>query len=146
MTIEGTGAAAIADAFHAQHDRLFGYSSPESPIELLAVRTTAVGSTVKPPTSELDELEVDEAEATRGGTRPVWDPESRTVRETPVHDGLRLAAGERVAGPAIVELANTTIVVLAGFELSVDDYGSFVLASGAARERVAQGLAAALRT
>ena len=38
----------------------------------------------------------------------------RELRETPVYEGLALGAGARLDGPAIVELANTTIVVLAG--------------------------------
>jgi hypothetical protein len=43
-----------------------------------------------------------------------------------------------VAGPAIVELANTTIVVLTGFDLVVDRFGSFVLGAGSrGRERAA---------
>ena len=57
----------------------------------------------------------------------------------------RSAPGARLDGPAIVELANTTIVVLAAFQLSVDAYGTFVLAAGAARERGAAGIAEALR-
>ena len=137
--------AAILETFHAQHDRLFGYSSPEMPVELLAVRTTAVGSTAKPPITELAGAGVADADAARSGTRPVWDPQAQAMRETPVYEGLALAAGSRVAGPAIVELANTTIVVLAAFELTVDAYGSFVLAAGAARGRVAAGIAEALR-
>jgi N-methylhydantoinase A len=145
VPIESTDIAAIEDAFGAQHDRLFGYASPGSPIELLAVRTTALGSTAKPPMTPLEGDGTTDAEAARTGTRAVWDPDARELRETPVYDGLALGAGARLDGPAIVELANTTIVVLAAFQLSVDAYGTFVLAAGAARERAAAGIAEALR-
>ena len=146
VPIVDTEPATIAAAFHAQHDRLFGYSSQEMPIELLAVRSTALGSTGKPPLGELDDQGTTDAEGALRGHRPVWDPPTRALRETPVYDGLALGAGARLEGPAIVELANTTIVVLASFELSVDAYGSFLLAAGAARERLATGIAEALRT
>ena len=57
---------------------------------------------------------------------------------TPVYDGRALGAGAALSGPAIVELANTTIVVLDGFELLVDRFGSFVLYAGErGRERSA---------
>jgi N-methylhydantoinase A len=131
VPIASTETAAVEAAFHSQHDRLFGYSSPGSPIELLAVRVTAVGSTEKPSTDLLDDRATLTATAAQLGVRPVWSPAGRELRETPVYDGLALAAGARLDGPAVVELANTTIVVLAGFRLSVDPHGSFMLASEA---------------
>ena len=67
------------------------------------------------------------------------------MQETPVYDGLALAAGAELLGPAIVELANTTIVVLAGFRLSVDQYGSFVLAAGDESSALTAGIAHAGR-
>jgi N-methylhydantoinase A/oxoprolinase/acetone carboxylase beta subunit len=46
-----------------------------------------------------------------------------------VWDGRRLAVGTTLAGPVIVELANTTIVVPRHFSLRVDAYGGFALHS-----------------
>ena len=48
----------------------------------------------------------------------------------PCSTGVRSEPAPALSGPAIVELANTTIVVLDGFELLVDGYGSFVLYTG----------------
>jgi N-methylhydantoinase A len=112
--------------FHAQHDLLFGYSTGEMPVEVLACRVTTTGVTLKPEHSGLAEGGGD-AEAVHAGERPVWSPVERRLVETPVYDGLALGPGASLSGPAIVELANTTIVVLDGFELLVDRYGSFVL-------------------
>ncbi|HEY4281339.1 MAG TPA: hypothetical protein VGM91_24215, partial [Conexibacter sp.] len=47
-----------------------------------------------------------------------------------VYDGEALAPGTTIAGPAIVELPNTTIVVPDGFNISVDAYRSLVLHAG----------------
>jgi N-methylhydantoinase A len=131
LTVSATAAnpEAVAAAFHAEHDRLFGYASLEAPVEQLAVRVSLRGITAKPSARELPADGGDPAGARRG-TRLVWSPAERALRETPVYDGLALGPGAAVAGPAVVELANTTIVVLAGFELTVDRYGSFVLFSG----------------
>jgi N-methylhydantoinase A len=42
-----------------------------------------------------------------------------------VFDGERLLAGNRVEGPAIVETADTTVVVHPGTALKVDALGNF---------------------
>jgi N-methylhydantoinase A len=129
VPLHAVEAAAIATAFHAQHDLLFGYASPEMPVEVLAVRMTTTGTTSKPELRPLDAAGVRSGEAPLGA-RPVWSPAERRLVETPVMDGLALAAGTAFAGPAVIELANTSIVVLEGFEVAVDRFGSFVLWTG----------------
>ena len=66
----------------------------------------------------------------RRGERPVWDPAARALEPTPVWDGEKLVVASTLAGPAIVELASTTIVVPRGFTLDVDAYGGFAIHSG----------------
>jgi N-methylhydantoinase A len=61
--------------------------------------------------------------------------------ETPVYDGSALGAGATLAGPAVVELMNTTILVLEGFDLVVDRFGSFVLYAGERGRQLAEQLA-----
>jgi N-methylhydantoinase A len=140
LPIENLDPAHVAEAFHAYHDLLFGYSSQEAPVELLACRVTTIGVTPKPEHAALTDS-TGTAGAARRGSRPVWSPADRRLVDTHVFDGRALAPGAEVAGPAIVELANTTIVVLGGFDLVVDRFGSFILTAGeAGRTRVA-GLA-----
>jgi N-methylhydantoinase A len=129
--------AQIASAFHAQHDLLFGYSSPEMPVEILACRVTTVGRAPKLAQLALPETRGGPDEA-RVGERPVWSPSQRRLVESPVYDGHVLGPGVTLVGPAIVELANTTIVVLDGFDLLLDRFGSFILQAGErGRERAA---------
>ena len=66
--------------------------------------------------------------------------------DTPVYDGHGLAAGFEASGPAIVELATTTIVVPEGFELLVDRRGSFVLAAGERGRKLADDLGVSRNT
>jgi N-methylhydantoinase A len=49
---------------------------------------------------------------------------------TPIYDGARLVAGNRVAGPAVVETTDTTIVVHPRRTLRVDAFGNFEIAFG----------------
>ena len=60
----------------------------------------------------------------------MWDPDERALVPTPVWDGRTLAVSATLDGPAIVELASTTIVVPRGFTLDVDAYGAFAVHSG----------------
>jgi N-methylhydantoinase A len=116
-----------ADAFHADHDRLFGFSSPEQPVELLAIRLGVVGRTEKPDATDGGEVAPGEPLL---GSRPVWSAEERALVATPVYDGERLEPGTTIPGPAIVELPNTTIVVPAGFTLGVDAYRALAVFAG----------------
>jgi N-methylhydantoinase A len=118
---------AAAAAFHAEHDQLFGHASHGAPVEVLAVRVSALGRTEKPEiVSGPDDVEAD----ARRGERPVWDPVERALEPTPVWDGRKLSVSSTLAGPAIVELASTTIVVPRGFTLDVEAYGAFAVHSG----------------
>jgi N-methylhydantoinase A len=135
---EAPDLAAMTDAFHAEHDRTFGYSSPDSTIECLALRLSARGETQKPDLGEMDEM-------SSGAPDPVthrltWSARSRAMVDTPVYDGHGLSAGFEAAGPAIVELATTTIVVPEGFDLLVDRRGSFVLVAGERGRKLADDL------
>jgi N-methylhydantoinase A len=47
--------------------------------------------------------------------------------ETPIYDGERLLAGNRMVGPAIIEERMTTVVIPPGFDCSMDRFGSYVL-------------------
>jgi N-methylhydantoinase A len=128
---EPGGAPAIGDMeerFGAEHDRTFGYASSSSAIECLAVRLSSVGATPQVDLSDLDEMA--EGRVAPSGRRATWSPGSRAMVDTPVYDGHGLQPGFEVAGPAIVELATTTIVLLEGFDLVVDRRGAFLLCAG----------------
>src|SRR5260221_11981012 len=60
--------------------------------------------------------------------RDIYWPELGKRRATPVYDGEQLASGNKISGPAIVETADTTVVVQPGTKLRVDELGNFELA------------------
>jgi N-methylhydantoinase A len=61
------------------------------------------------------------------GKRPMLFRGAEGYRETPVYGGSRLRAGNLVAGPAVVEEANTTVVVLQGFQLELTPFSSYLM-------------------
>ncbi len=62
--------------------------------------------------------------------RQVYWPDEQAWVPTAVHDGGALKPGNRVNGPAVVELPNTTVAVAAGSQVTLDAIGNFVLSIG----------------
>jgi N-methylhydantoinase A len=126
--VEGRDAAGIAGLFHAEHNRLFGYSLAEegTPVEIINVRVQAVGVTDKPAYREEAWAGADASGALKG-RRSVYVPETGAFAEVPVYDGHRLRFGNRVDGPALVEQETTAVFVSASYDCVVDALGSFAL-------------------
>ncbi len=119
---------AIADAFHREHDRLYGYelSREGTDLELINVRVQSVGRTDKPPLPRRPAGGTDPS-AARKGARRAFVPETDAFADVPVFDGHALRAGNALAGPALIERTDTTIFVSDAFTARVDDLGSCVL-------------------
>jgi N-methylhydantoinase A len=118
---------AVRKRFHAQHDRLYGYSLEEegTRVELLNVRLSAVGVTKKPPLERQPRRAPSPRHALKG-SRPVF---FFRFQKTPVNDGDRLVHGNRIQGPAIIESVNTTIVVPPRYTAQYDAHGNCVLSA-----------------
>ena len=61
------------------------------------------------------------------GVRPAWLAEGGGFTETTVYDRYRLAVGDELAGPAVVEEAGSTLVVPAGATARVAPSGNIVM-------------------
>jgi N-methylhydantoinase A len=118
----------VRERFHAQHDRLYGYAlrAEGAPVELLNVRLAASGITGKPPLRREPRRSPNPAGALKG-KRSVWLAERARFRPVPVFDGDRLGHGNRLRGPAIIETANTSIVVPPRWRAEYDAHGNCIL-------------------
>jgi N-methylhydantoinase A len=127
-SIRARDAAGIAAAFHAEHQRLYGYSleSEHAPVEIINVRVQALGATDKPRLGEEAPAGSDPG-AARKGSRSAYVPEHDAFRTVTVYDAHRLRNGNRIEGPAIVEAVTTTIVLSASYDGACDAHGSVVL-------------------
>jgi len=117
----------IAESFHRAHERLYTYSTPETPLEIMNLRVTAVGAVDKAGLTRKG-LSGRDASKARKGERKAWFEEG--FQSVPVYDRDRLAPGNLLPGPAIVEERITTVVVHPGWSLRVDEYENLVLEAG----------------
>jgi N-methylhydantoinase A len=114
----------IAEQFHAEHQRSYGFAAPEEPVELVNIRLTAVGEVGKP-----QSLRAAEAPATTARprtTRRVFFSETGFV-DTPVFDRDEVARGHHLAGPAIVEQDDSTTVIHPGYAGVGDPTGNILI-------------------
>ncbi len=119
---------AIRHLFHQAHNRLYGYDLGESgtAVELVNIRLVATGLTPKPALSS-EPPSGESAAAAQKGERPIFLPAQARFAPVPVFDGDRLRHGNRIAGPAVIEAVNTTIIAAEDFDLHVDAVGTCVL-------------------
>jgi N-methylhydantoinase A len=115
----------IAQAFHAAHERLYSYSTPDTPLEIINLRVTAVGSVDK---SGLDALPAHSAGSSHAvkGSRKVYFEELGWT-DTTVYDREKLKTGNTLAGPAVIEERITTVIVHPKWDARIDEYGDCVL-------------------
>jgi N-methylhydantoinase A len=116
----------IAARFHAAHQRLFLYSEPDSPLESINVRVTGVGAIPKTPLTSWPAGGLDSTPALKG-TRLAYFPEAGGWVDTLVYDGSKLRAGNRIAGPAVVEEVTTTIVICPNDVAEIDRLGNVII-------------------
>ena len=116
----------IAESFRAAHERLYTYATPESELEVINLRVTAVGAVDKTGLGRKPAGGPD-AEGARKGERQAWFEESGGFIQVPVYDRDRLSPGHRLGGPAIVEERITTVVVHPGWSLAVDEFENLVM-------------------
>ncbi|MGY1987605.1 hydantoinase/oxoprolinase family protein [Blastococcus sp. SYSU DS0669] len=124
--LDRAAAEEVAQTFHAAHRQLYGYDFADDPrqaVEWVNLRVSGIGPIRRP---DLVELEPGEGGADRAvtGSRPVFFDE---WVETPTYDRARLAPGDVVPGPAIVEEFGSTVPVHPGFAATVDTHGNLLL-------------------
>ncbi|MFH1929386.1 MAG: hydantoinase/oxoprolinase family protein [Chloroflexota bacterium] len=119
----------IAGRFHAAHERLFLYSEPESPLESINVRVTAIGTIPKTSLAPWPAGGPDAGAAIKE-TRQAYFVDAGGWVDTPIYDGSKLRAGNRIAGPAIIEEVTTTIVICPHDQAEIDQLGNVVIDVG----------------
>lgn len=114
----GGAAAEIAELFHARHERLYGFRDAKSPVDITTVRLRATAAS---PRVAFPEIASGPAPDPRGRRRVYVAGE---WSEAALYDRGELRAGNRIAGPAIVEQEDTTVWLAPGWAASVDAVGS----------------------
>jgi N-methylhydantoinase A len=110
--------------FHEAHLARFGFNIPGEIIEIVNFSVTVVSVTPKP---EFKHIPQGAGEPRAVARRSVMFPAGR--QETPIYRREELRAGQRFAGPAIIEEAASVTVLNPGQSLTVDPYGNLLLAT-----------------
>ncbi len=116
------------ESFYAQrYGEGAGYR--EAGIEVLKQRVRAVGLL---PSIELTRQKKTRkpAQSALKGQRVVYWGEIERFEDTPIYNGDQLMPGHKVSGPAIIELAYTTVPVRPDQSASIDNYGNLALKVG----------------
>ena len=112
--------------FHDLHEQLYAFKRPEHSSEVLTLRLDLIGAR---DTAQLrsEPFGAEDPAPALKGARDVYFEERAEFVETPVYDGALVEPGHLIAGPAIIEEPDTTIVVRPGQEAMSDHYSTYVI-------------------
>jgi N-methylhydantoinase A len=116
---------AVAEAFHVEHDRRYGYAQPFSDVEVVTLRVTAVGRVPTPELPRLPEEGPDTSHAIGSTTQVYFDHD---WLDTPVYERLLLRPGNRFDGPALVVQDDSTTLIHPGQRVQIDDLLNLIVA------------------
>ena len=140
-TIDERTAAVAADSFHDAHEQRYGYSyrhatdrgtTGRQTMEWVNVRVTGIGPIARPALRELPAGDDRPARALSGERAVIFG--DKAVK-CPIYERARLAPGDVLNGPAIVEEYGATTVVYPGQRIVVDRLGNLILTRAAEEAR-----------
>ncbi len=114
----------IAAAFEATYRRAYGRVLPGVPIRVVNLRSAVTGRRPKIDLLSLAPAADAALDAARRGARPIW---FAGPHQAQVWDRLALPVGAVLAGPAVLEQPDTTILIEPGQQGRVDRFGNLIL-------------------
>ncbi len=118
----GADVVALAEAFHREHERIYGFRDIGAPVEIGTIRLAMIGA--GHPLAASAATGVDGAAPVRV-LRPLFH--KGAWHEARIHDRETLGAGALLPGPAVIEQPETTTVILPGWTGTVDARGNIVI-------------------
>ena len=124
---DGADFAKLADAFRAEHERMYGYA-PDSAVEAVTFRMSALARLPKPSWRvSRGAGSISSGKPSPAGSRRAFFRKAGGFADTPVYRRADLPPGCIIDGPAIVEQIDTTTIVLPGQRAASDKHGNLVL-------------------
>jgi len=120
----------MAQRFHAEHERLYAHRLPEAAVEMTALRVAAVGRLPGAAARALGRGNSAPPSAAEKPGRRVFFDEAAGWVACPIYERSGLLAGNRIAGPAIIEQMDTTTVVFPGQTAVVEPSGIIEITRG----------------
>src|SRR5919204_3510534 len=118
---------ALREHFIERYEQLYGRGSAlrGAQLEIVVCRLRARALTPQPKLTRTKRLSRSIPRKAIRKKREIYWPDAGKHRASTVYDGELLAPGNKIAGPAIVETADTSVVVHPGTRLVVDALGNF---------------------
>ncbi len=116
----------LIERFHAEHARLYDYARPGAPIEFVNYRLAAVGILPKAPVPRWDRRAAGES-LVPVGQRPVYFKEAGAYVPCDLYQRSQFCAGDTLAGPAVVEQMDSTILIPPAVSAAVDEFGNMLI-------------------
>jgi N-methylhydantoinase A len=113
----------IAEDFHSRHRHTYGHDNRSEPVKIVNVRVAAIG--MIPPLVIRDRPADGVIDAIKC-RRQLWFRETGEI-DAPIYDRSRISLGRKVAGPAVIESLESTILVPPRWRANVTEDGFVVL-------------------
>jgi N-methylhydantoinase A/oxoprolinase/acetone carboxylase beta subunit len=123
------GLPQVLAAFHAVHERVYGYARSQQPIEFVNFRAVHTFPLPRPVLQPARPVAGTLADAQVGARRAWFAPDG--FMATTIYDRARIPAGSRLVGPAIIEQADTTTVIPPGHTALAEPSGNLRLTRSA---------------
>ena len=117
--LSGQHLGEIQDAFEETYRALYGRKGPDVPLEVINWRVVASGP--RPEWNLKLSPDGSDRRAARKGSRPAYFPECEGYVETAIYDRYALEPAMEIAGPAIIEEREATLIIGARGHARVDD-------------------------
>ncbi|MGL4813618.1 MAG: hydantoinase/oxoprolinase family protein [Beijerinckiaceae bacterium] len=122
--VERADLTAMRAAFHAEHQRIYSHSDENGAVEFVGLRMRVRGCMPVPmPAESAPASDARDARKSRRAMRF----HGRLYEDALVYDRPRLGLGDSVAGPAVIEQSDATIVVPPDFVAQVGEYGTIMM-------------------
>jgi N-methylhydantoinase A len=118
--------AGIKARFDAVHQTRYGFSVAAEKAEIVSLRSAIIGQMKKPAFEHIAKAGPDPDKAAFHGKRPVYFASTGFV-DTSTYDRPALKAGNKIAGPALIEEHASTTVAHPGDQVEVDAFGDLVI-------------------
>jgi N-methylhydantoinase A len=120
--VSGGRIAAIANAFHATHERLYDHCDRKAPVQIINLRMVIVGQSPKP---EFARQALVGGAATPKKLIEVYLDGKKI--SAPLYLREDMKAGQTFSGPAVIAQPDCTTCVPHGFAGNIDAYGHIIL-------------------
>jgi len=117
--------ASLVSIFHEVHERLYGRRDPAGVVQLVTLCVSAIGNSRQLDYQALERGDGSAKQASKGN-RAVFFRDTGTV-QCPCFERARLLANDHIAGPAVIEADDATVLVLPQWRARCDEMANLIL-------------------